>query len=580
MALNKKVVVSGISLILVVGAVIGAVVAVVHYQKKPGSESLTAQQKMVTQICNFTDYQQECQKSLGPVSQNNNAEFKDYVKAALMSISEEANKALNTSGSLLVDAKNGTSAKRTLEECKNMLKEAVAEVKAVSSYVGDADMHTMEDRVMELKAWIGSVISYSTTCLDIIGENDHNLYEALKDPIGNASASTDNALAIVGEISNVLGMFGVKVKDKALNGGGTQRRLLQNELSSDGIPTWFSASDRKLMGLQDNGRLRPHVVVAKDGSGQYKSINDALKAYPYGQRGRYIIYVKAGVYNEYVYVDKKMINVYMYGDGPRSTVVTGSKSEAGTGDKISTSGTFQVFGPGFIGRSMGIINTAGPEARPAVALRTVGDQIAFFNCRISGYQDTLYMQSGRQFFRNCVISGHVDYIFGDARAYIQNSLIIVRKSTNPQQNQAFITAPGRQFKHEIGAIIIHNCRIVPEQKLVPTRFEVRTYLGRPWKPYSRAVFMESTLADFIRPEGYSAWDGKAGNTQHAFFGEFKNRGPGANLAKRARWSGDGFYGEMNRATAVQFTAQPALLADRWLKFANIPYLPGFISADA
>jgi len=88
MALNKKVVVSGISLILVVGAVIGAVVAIVHYNKKSRGESLTAQQKMVTQICNYTDFQPECQRSLGPVAQNNSADYKDYIKATLLSISE------------------------------------------------------------------------------------------------------------------------------------------------------------------------------------------------------------------------------------------------------------------------------------------------------------------------------------------------------------------------------------------------------------------------------------------------------------------------------------------------------------
>ncbi|PQQ12047.1 pectinesterase [Prunus yedoensis var. nudiflora] len=278
MALNKKVVVSGISLILVVGAVIGAVVAIVHYNKKPSGESLTAQQKMVTQICNYTDFQPECQRSLGPVAQNNSADYKDYVKAALLSISEEAKKALNMSESLLVEARNGTSSKKSLEECKEMLKEAVAELQAVFSYVGDADLHTMEDRVMELKAWLGSVISYSTTCLDIIGDDDNKVFEALKDPIGNASAITDNALAIVGEIGSILGLFGVKVNDKALGNLGTQRRLLEDELSSDGrSPSWFSASDRKLMAFQDNGRLRPHAVVAKDGSGKYSSINAALK---------------------------------------------------------------------------------------------------------------------------------------------------------------------------------------------------------------------------------------------------------------------------------------------------------------
>lgn len=580
----KKVLISGISLILVVGVAIGAVAVVIHNNaKKSGNESLSAQMKFVTQMCNYTDHQTECQQALSPVAQNSSANFKDYMKAALLAVSDEAKKSFNMTESLLVDAKNGTRVKKSIEECKDLMKGALAELQAMVSYVGDAELHTMKDRVLELKIWIGSVISYAGTCMDVIGDDDPKVLETLKGPMYNTTAITDNALAIVGEISSILGMFGVKLNENAITGNsGTSRRLLgetlEEDIPKDGYPSWMSHGDRKLMALQDNGRIRPNVVVAQDGSGQYRTINDALKAYPKGNNGRFVIYVKKGVYKETVNIDKTMANIYMYGDGPRATIITGNKGEATTGDKISTSGSFQVYANGFIGRSMGFTNTAGPEARPAVALRTSGDMIAIFNCRISGYQDTLYMNIGRQFFRNCVISGHVDYIFGDARVVIQNSLIIVRKSSLKNQNQAFITAPGQQTAHEVGATVLHNCRIVPEQALAPTRFEVRTYLGRPWKTYARAAFMECTIGDFIRPEGVIAWDGKDFNTEHSFFGEFKNRGPGANLSKRVKWAKGGFTGEMDRNTAAKFTVNSMLTPDTWLKSATVPYLPAFASA--
>ncbi|KAL6228184.1 hypothetical protein ACLB2K_002138 [Fragaria x ananassa] len=503
--------------------------------------------KLVIQMCNYTDHHTECQQSLSPVAQNSSAGVKDYMKAALLSISDQAQNSLNMTESLLVEAKDGTRIKRSIEECNDLMKEARDELQALVSYVNDVELETMNDRALELRIWIGSVNSYAGTCMDVIGDDDRKL---------NENAVTENG-------SNSRRLMG---------------EILEEDIPKDEYPSWMSRADRKLMAKQDNGRIMPNVIVAQDGSGQFRTINEALRAYPKGNQGRFVIYVKQGVYKETVIIDKTMVNIYMYGDGPRATVVTGNKGEANTGDKISTSGTFQVYASGFIGRSMGFTNGAGPEARPAVALRTSGDMIGIFNCRISGYQDTLYMNIGRQFFRNCVISGHVDCIFGDARVVIQNSLIIVRKSSMKNQNQAFITAPGQQTGHEVGATVLHNCRIVPEEALFPTRFAVRTYLGRPWKTYARAAFIECTIADFIRPEGVIAWDGNDFNTQHSFFGEFKNRGPGANIANRVKWPKGGFTGEMDGNTAAKFTVDSMLLPDTWLKMATIPYLPSFAHA--
>lgn len=218
---------------------------------------------------------------------------------------------------------------------------------------------------------------------------------------------------------------------------------------------------------------------------------------------------------------------------------------------------------------MGFTNTAGPEGHQAVALRSQSDMSAFYNCRIDGYQDSLYVQTHRQFYRNCVISGTVDFIFGDAAAVIQNCLIIVRRPMPNQQNT--ITAQGRTNRFESTGIVIQNCRIVPEQKLFPARFQIPTFLGRPWKEYSMTVIMESMLGDFIQPAGWMPWQGTFA-LDTLFYREFANRGPGANTARRVNWRG---YKVMtNRNEALPFTAGPFLQGHLWLKFTGAPFVLG------
>ena len=218
---------------------------------------------------------------------------------------------------------------------------------------------------------------------------------------------------------------------------------------------------------------------------------------------------------------------------------------------------------------MGFQNTAGPEKHQAVALRVQSDKSAFFNCRMDGYQDTLYTQANRQFFRNCVISGTVDFIFGDSPTIIQNSLLIVRRPLDNQQN--ILTAHGKVNPDENTGLVIQNCKIVPEQKLFADRFKIPTYLGRPWKAYSTTIIMESILADFIQPEGWMAWAGS--NFQDTlYYAEYNNRGPGADLTKRVNWKG---YHKIDRKTAMGFTVQSFLLSrENWLPSTGIPFSAG------
>lgn len=561
-----KVVVSGISLILVVGVAL-AVVAVLNKgnDSKAATDSLSPKMKAVSTICSGTDYQKECQNTLANIAHNASSnDPKEYVKAAILATIEEVTKGYNLSDSLMVEAANNATIKMSVDDCKDLLQFAIDSLHASYSTVGEPDMHTDADRINDLKTWLSAVVSFQESCLDGLGETDPQLRQKMQDGLDVAGKLTSNALAIVDVVSDVLQNFGLQLKVQP-----SGRRLLgTTEVGSDGFPTWLSGADRKLLAARGGApRVKPNAVVAKDGSGQFKTIAAALAAYPKVLRGRYVIYVKAGIYDEYITVTKDMINVYMYGDGPRRTIVTGRKSNR---DGVTTQDTasFSAIGAGFLCKSMGFRNTAGPEGHQAVALRSQSDRSAFFNCRMDGYQDTLYAQANRQFYRNCVISGTVDFIFGDSNTIIQNSLIIVRRPMDNQQNT--VTANGRKYKQENSGLVIHNCRIVPEQKLFADRFKIPTYLGRPWKEYARTVFMESTLGDLIQPAGYLPWAGNFALDTCQYL-EYANRGPGANTNRRVRWKGVRVIG---RNEALQFTAGPFLLGRAWLQGTGGPFFMG------
>ncbi|KAK6260402.1 Pectinesterase [Theobroma cacao] len=549
-----KVVVSGISIILVVGVVIG-VVAVVH-RNGDDKADLSPQMKAVSNFCSSTDYQEACKKTLSSV---NSTDPKDYVAQAILASQEAVKKFFNYSDSLIVQAKNDSRTKMALDDCKEMMDYAIQSLQASFSEVGDGELRSINDRIADLRTWLSAVISYQQSCLDGF-EPETTMHQTMTTGIADASELTANALAIVTKLSDILSKFGLQLAIP------TARRLLSVE--KDGYPSWFSAADRKLLARIDNRNLRPNAVVAKDGSGQFRTIAAALAAAPKNSKVRHVIYIKAGIYNEYITVDKKTTNILMYGDGPRKTIVTGHKNFV-DGTSTWQTATFSAIGDGFIAKSMGFQNTAGPQKHQAVALRIQSDKSAFFNCRMDGYQDTLYNQANRQFFRNCVISGTIDFIFGDSPTIIQNSLIIVRRPMDNQQNT--VTAQGKTNAHENTGTVIQNCRIVPEQKLFADRFKIPTYLGRPWKQYSTTVIMESTLGDFIQPAGWLPWAG-SNFLNTLYYAEYNNRGPGANTAKRVNWNG---YHRIDRRTAMRFTVQSFLLGrENWLPATGIPFTAG------
>ncbi|CAL5001813.1 unnamed protein product [Urochloa decumbens] len=349
----------------------------------------------------------------------------------------------------------------------------------------------------------------------------------------------------------------------------SSRRLLGVE---DGdTPAWVNGEERRLLkGNNFQSKLKPDVVVAKDGSGKFKTINDALKAMPVKYTGRYLIYVKAGVYEEYVTITRAMENVTMYGDGAMKTIITGSRNFA---DGLTTykTATFNAQGDGFIGIALGFRNTAGAAKHQAVALLVQSDRSIFLNCRMDAYQDTLYAHSKAQFYRNCVISGTIDFVFGDAAAVFQNCVLVLRRPMDSQQNIA--TAQGRADGRESTGFVFQRCRFAAESALTDaSRPAIRSYLARPWREFSRTLFMESEIPAFIDKAGYLPWNGEFG-LKTLWYAEYANRGPGADTAGRVTWPG--YKKVITKEEAAEFTVQNFLHAEPWLKPAGAPVKYGF-----
>ncbi|RIA04596.1 hypothetical protein BRARA_K01158, partial [Brassica rapa] len=213
------------------------------------------------------------------------------------------------------------------------------------------------------------------------------------------------------------------------------------------------------------------------------------------------------------------------GDGKGRTIITGSRSVGG-GSTTFNSATVAAVGDGFIARGITFRNTAGANNAQAVALRSGSDLSVFYQCSFEGYQDTLYVHSNRQFYRDCDVYGTVDFIFGNAAAVLQNCNIFARR---PRSRTNTITAQGRSDPNQNTGIIIHNSRVTAASDLRPVLGSTKTYLGRPWRQYSRTVFMKTSLDSLIDPRGWLEWDGNFALST-LFYAEFQNTGPGASTS--------------------------------------------------
>ena len=283
---------------------------------------------------------------------------------------------------------------------------------------------------------------------------------------------------------------------------------------------------------------RYELVVAQDGSGDHSTIQAAVNAVRDHAERRVVIHIKAGVYEEKVVIPSFKRNITLRGEDRDRTIIRyddySGKPYKGidvTGNpdySTYTSYTLLLAANDCNVENLTIENTAGRVGQ-AVALHTEGDRVVVLNCVISGNQDTLYLAKGgtRNYFGNCVIKGTTDFIFGAATVYFKDC--IVESLAN-----SYITAASTTQEESYGFVFV-DCR------LVASGVEVnKVYLGRPWRPYAKTVFIRTALDKHIVPEGWHSWPGDKNfpnKEKTAYYAEYDSYGEGASdLSKRVVWS--------------------------------------------
>jgi len=280
-------------------------------------------------------------------------------------------------------------------------------------------------------------------------------------------------------------------------------------------------------------------TVAADGSGDFTSVQEAINAVPDFRKNRTTIFIKNGIYKEKLILPASKTNVAFMGEDVEKTILTfddfASKKNL-FGEEMGTTGStsFFIFAEGFTAENITFGNSAGPVGQ-AVAVRIDGDMVAFKNCRFLGFQDTLYPhgENSRQYYKNCYIEGTVDFIFGWSTAVFDSCTIFCK-------DHGYITAPSTNENFPFGFVFL-NCKITGNAPIASF------YLGRPWRPFGKSVFIHCEMENHIKPEGWHNWD-KPEAEQTAFFAEYENTGPGAK-GNRVKWSHQLSGNEFKKYTA-------------------------------
>ncbi|XP_047314152.1 pectinesterase-like [Impatiens glandulifera] len=564
---KKRIIILTVSSLLLVAMVIAVTVGISQTDddasKRYDHQELTAHAKAVQSICQPTDYKEACMQSLAHA---NSTDPKELIRAAFDSTKKNIREAANNS-TLLKELAKDPRTKDALAGCKEMADIAVKDLERSLDQIANMDVIHFDSVLANLKVWLSGALTYQGTCLEGFDNTTGEAGEKMQEYLKLGMQLTSNGLAMVNEIAHALSSLNLDELQ------GMNRRLLFDQdltVGHDEIPFWVDGGKRRLLSSKLIDNLKPNMVVAKDGSGKYTNITAALLDIPRNSDDTFVLYIKEGIYDEKIQVDRNLTHLVMYGDGPTKTRVRGRLNWI---DGVSTfhTATVVILGDHFIGKDIGFDNYAGPEKHQAVALRVGSDMSIFYNCQIDGYQDTLYAHTYRQYYRNCVISGTIDFIFGDSAALFQNCTMLVRRPLDNQAN--IITAHGRKEPRQPTGLVLQNCNLVADPAYYPDRFTIKTYMARPWKEFSRTIIMESFIDDLISPDGFMPWEGEFG-LDTCYYTEYNNRGPGSIKFNRTTWRG---IKEVSKSLIKEhFTANKFLDAKSWLSKTGVPYYPGLI----
>jgi len=270
------------------------------------------------------------------------------------------------------------------------------------------------------------------------------------------------------------------------------------------------------------------LIVARDGTGQYRTINEAIDVCRAFMEYHKVIFVKKGIYKEKVEIPSWLANIEILGEDVDKTVITyddhANIKIPGTDKAMGTFRTFtvKVEGSDITFKNITIENNAAKLGQ-AVALHTEGDRLIFIDCKFIGNQDTVYTGTAgtRILFKDCYIEGTTDFIFGPSTAWFENCTILSKANS-------YVTAASTPKDVKYGYVFDH-CKLTAAEGVT------KVYLGRPWRPYAYTLFMNCEIGRHIRPEGWFNWSNPA-NEKTARYLEYNNSGEGANTGNRVNWS--------------------------------------------
>ena len=317
-------------------------------------------------------------------------------------------------------------------------------------------------------------------------------------------------------------------------------------------PKFFSAA--ALFFLAAKLFAQTNLFVAADGSAQFSTVQSAIMSVPSGSRENpVIIHLAPGTYQELIYIQREKRFFKLLGTNPTNTVLSFNLYAGITNAEGKPIGTFKtpsttIDADDFSAENLTFENSAGPVGQ-ALAIRVDGDRAAFRNCKFLGWQDTILLNRGRQYFENGYVCGHVDYIFGAATAWFEKCEIHALRD-------GYLTAASTPVDNAFGYVFSH-CKITGEPG-------VKTFLGRPWRIYASTIFLNCEMSEAVRPEGWNDWKKLEAHTT-ARYAEFNSTGDGASPTNRPDWTK-----QLTEAEAKRITVEKVLNgADGWNPAATI-----------
>ncbi|MCO5553428.1 hypothetical protein L7F22_006949 [Adiantum nelumboides] len=557
-ARRRIITIVGASVFLVVAIICVTIGVVVRKENSSSSSSaddspqFTSGSAAIQVACNSTRFPDTCVESFNDNPESLTANPLQLVTLGVKIALSKTAEAYDLSMELAKQVGINPLEVMALEDCTDLLGNTMDYLNSTITELLHLDLKSLQKTLKNIEILLSTASSEQTACSD-------NFF--------NISGSSKNAMLVKQEYVDEILINAVCLVE-TLSELGTDlttswkkavpsipkihlRRLLSTEDHDSSLAHWAARMERELEASPTPiSGAYINAIVAKDGTGQYKKLRDALNAVPEDYSGRYVIYIKAGEYDEGPFnISKALKGLTLIGDGCNKTIITGNADVATKGYTTYRSATVGIAAKGFLARYITFRNTAGPAGHQAVAMRANAEDVVFDSCCFDGYQDTLYALSGKQFYRGCKIIGTVDFIFGNALVVFQNCDLVARLPAQGQQNT--YTAQGRKDKALVTGFTFQNCSLIQAEDLKSAPFVVTSFLGRPWKAYSTSVFMQSYYGPHINPSGWLYWNDSHPHESTCFYGEYKNSGPGAAVTARVPWKG--VHPSLSMSEASEYT---------------------------